>query len=93
MGSSKRLACLICGEPGKRIELVGKVAIAGCGKHEQALRMGTGITGAALKAGAITAMEMTRPGLYQSMGELFFKVREVFGRGGPGSATGAGEEG
>ncbi len=88
MGSSKRLVCLICGQPGKRIELVGKAAIAGCPKHENALRMGTGITGAALKAGAIAAMEMTRPGLYQGLGELYSKVREVFGPS--GSSKGGG---
>jgi hypothetical protein len=74
-----RVGCLICGAPGKRIELVGKAAIAGCPKHENALRMGTGITGAAVKAGVITAMEMTRPGLYQGLGELYGKIREVFG--------------
>lgn len=80
--SSKRLGCLVCGAPGKRIELVGKMAIAGCPKHERALRMSSGVGGAALKAGAIAALELTRPGLHQSLGELFYTVRKVFG--GPG---------
>lgn len=74
---SKRAACVVCGKPGRWLSLVGENRVGVCTKHEQTVRVGTAVTGAALKAGVIAGMEAARPGLYETLSKAFWTVKEA----------------
>ena len=80
------MKCLVCKAPGQAVPVLGGVRLGACSKHEQTVRTGLAVSGAVTKAGIIAAMEMKRPGLYQELGELYWKVRAVFGSGGSSSS-------
>lgn len=84
---SKRAACIVCGKPGRWISLVGENRVGVCSRHEQAVRAGASVTGAALKAGIIAGMEAARPGLYESLAKAFWTIKDVAAsfKGEPGS--------
>lgn len=77
------MKCVVCKATGRGVQAVpvlGGLKVGACSKHEQTIRTGLMVSGAATKAGIIAAMEMKRPGLYQELGELYWKMRAVFGQ-------------
>lgn len=74
---TKRAACIVCGKSGRWLTLVGQNRVGVCAAHEDKVRIGTSVAGAALKAGVIAGMEAARPGLFETLGRTFWSIKEA----------------
>jgi hypothetical protein len=59
-----------------RIPLVGKIATIACEKHKDWVQLGLKAGGAALKAGAVVAIESKAPGMLDRLGRIWDVWRE-----------------